>query len=357
MPARKFYTIMDRQEIARDLQGSLAERSHYTDAFEDDVEVISCEVSEYLPNNIGPEIRRVARLIPGALSDKALELAYDHIKTIKSPIAMRGRVIHKGSMMPRIDKDGNVSDMKEIPPRVREIVGYSDTIGYLGPSQLNPEGRLTSYTRSHKKARPALTPVLREIDKILFEEYPEEHAWQAEAFVGQGVYNWYDQLGDETAFSSCYANVRVRSAYHPDAANLGGSLSALFTMGEYEGGGLVIPRYGVCFRLQPGDLLFFRGDDIHGVLPFKGERLSGVFFSAAQWTDFWEEVELPKPLEEHEAVKQLIAYAKERGYLLFDEVNRALPAEIKTSEQFDELLAIFERNGIGIYEDDSPADL
>jgi len=105
-------------------------------------------------------------------------------------------------------------------------------------------------------------------------------------------------MGDQTAFSSCYGNRDVRSAYHPDAANLGGSLSALFAMTDengYEGGGLVIPRFGVCFNLQPGDLLLFHGDDIHGVLSFKGHRYSGVLFSAARWEDFWEEVQLPTP--------------------------------------------------------------
>jgi hypothetical protein len=301
--ARKVYIAMDREEKAKALQGAFANLSHYTRSFEDDVEVVSTEVKtsdghgNYTDQwaRHGAEGRLIGRLFSGVLSDKALKQAFDLIKTIKTPITQRGRVVAKNSMMPRINKDGSVSDMNEVPKSVRDLVGYSDTIGYLGPSQLNPQGRLTSYTKTHKKARPALTPVLREIDKIFYEEYPAVHAWEAEGFPGNDVYNWYDGMDDQTAFSSYYANVNVRSAYHPDASNLGGSLSALFTMGEYEGGGLVIPRFGVCFNLQPGDLLLFHGDDIHGVLPFKGERHSGVFFSAASWCDFWEEVELPTP--------------------------------------------------------------
>src|SRR5437899_11477045 len=41
---------------------------------------------------------------------------------------------------------------------------------------------------------------------------------------------------------------------------------------------------------------------------------------------------------------------KERGYLLYDEVNDILPAEVHSSEEIDDLLSTFERYGIDIYE-------
>src|ERR1700733_4207747 len=46
---------------------------------------------------------------------------------------------------------------------------------------------------------------------------------------------------------------------------------------------------------------------------------------------------------------------KERGYLLYDEVNDTLPAEVHSSEDIDDLLSTFERYGIDIYEDVSAA--
>src|SRR5262245_19539307 len=46
---------------------------------------------------------------------------------------------------------------------------------------------------------------------------------------------------------------------------------------------------------------------------------------------------------------------KERGYLLYDEVNDILPAEVHSSEEIDDLLSTFERYGIDIYEDVSSA--
>ena len=59
--------------------------------------------------------------------------------------------------------------------------------------------------------------------------------------------------------------------------------------------------------------------------------------------------------EKYDAVKQLIAVGKERGYLLYDEVNDSLPAEVHSSEEIDDLLTTFERNGIEIYEDQASA--
>src|SRR6202158_3874861 len=59
--------------------------------------------------------------------------------------------------------------------------------------------------------------------------------------------------------------------------------------------------------------------------------------------------------EKYEQVRQLIAMGKERGYLLYDEVNDILPAEVHSSEEIDDLLSTFERYGIDVYEDLSSA--
>jgi RNA polymerase primary sigma factor len=59
--------------------------------------------------------------------------------------------------------------------------------------------------------------------------------------------------------------------------------------------------------------------------------------------------------EKYEAVRALIAVGKERGYLLYDEVNDSLHAEVHPSEEIDDLLTTFERNGIEIYEDQAAA--
>ena len=59
--------------------------------------------------------------------------------------------------------------------------------------------------------------------------------------------------------------------------------------------------------------------------------------------------------EKYDQVRQLITMGKERGYLLYDEVNDILPAEVHSSEEIDDLLSTFERYGIDVYEDLSSA--
>ena len=59
--------------------------------------------------------------------------------------------------------------------------------------------------------------------------------------------------------------------------------------------------------------------------------------------------------EKYDQVRRLINMGKKRGYLLYDEVNDLLPAEVQPSGEIDNLLSIFERNHIDIYEDVSSA--
>jgi len=56
-------------------------------------------------------------------------------------------------------------------------------------------------------------------------------------------------------------------------------------------------------------------------------------------------------IQEKENISHLIHVGKERGYLLFDEVNRVLGAEEHTPEEVEELFTTFERERIEILED------
>jgi RNA polymerase primary sigma factor len=67
---------------------------------------------------------------------------------------------------------------------------------------------------------------------------------------------------------------------------------------------------------------------------------------------------LARPIgDEFGHVQQLIVLGKERGYLLYDEVNDSLPAEVNSSAEIDGLLSILERQGIEIYENVASADV
>ncbi len=55
--------------------------------------------------------------------------------------------------------------------------------------------------------------------------------------------------------------------------------------------------------------------------------------------------------DKYDSVKRLIVMGKERGYLLYDEVNDLLPAEVHTSEEIDDVLSAFDDAGIEILEE------
>src|SRR5688572_5668708 len=56
--------------------------------------------------------------------------------------------------------------------------------------------------------------------------------------------------------------------------------------------------------------------------------------------------------EKYDEVRQLIAVGKEKGYLLYDEVNEMLPSEITSSEDLDELFNAFGSAGIEVVDSD-----
>ena len=55
--------------------------------------------------------------------------------------------------------------------------------------------------------------------------------------------------------------------------------------------------------------------------------------------------------EKYDQLRNLINLGKDRGFLLFDEVNEVLPAGEHTAEEIDDLFSIVERNGIQIHQD------
>ena len=56
------------------------------------------------------------------------------------------------------------------------------------------------------------------------------------------------------------------------------------------------------------------------------------------------------------SIKKLIARAKKRGYITYDELNEALPQDQMSSEQIEDVMAALSEMGINIIENDEPAE-
>ena len=52
--------------------------------------------------------------------------------------------------------------------------------------------------------------------------------------------------------------------------------------------------------------------------------------------------------DKYDEVRQLVNIGKEKGYLLYDEVNELLPSEITSSEELDDLFNTFGSAGIEV---------
>jgi RNA polymerase primary sigma factor len=55
--------------------------------------------------------------------------------------------------------------------------------------------------------------------------------------------------------------------------------------------------------------------------------------------------------ENQSQVRDLLQLARERGYLLMNELNRVFPASEEATEEIDELFSVLERDGIEVYQD------
>ena len=62
-------------------------------------------------------------------------------------------------------------------------------------------------------------------------------------------------------------------------------MSAVVSMGTFTGGELVLPRWRIAIANRPGDLLLFDSQQLHGNLPFAGDRLSAIFYCERRIAD------------------------------------------------------------------------
>ena len=56
------------------------------------------------------------------------------------------------------------------------------------------------------------------------------------------------------------------------------------------------------------------------------------------------------------AVKKMIAEARERGYITYDQLNTVLPPEQVSSEQIEDVMSMLSEMGINVIEDDEADD-
>lgn len=165
-----------------------------------------------------------------------------------------------------LTEDGKRTNMR-VGNMTQSIVG--------GLSRVGRKIGLSFWTK-HRSAKSAiLVPFFRECDKIT-EKMDAEG--MPDLQPGLDVYS--------KRFTSVIANKDFRTACHRDRSNLPGSYSLLVLhepegRGSVEGGEVLLPDYGVAFRMRDADALAMKSSDVrHCNLPILG----GTRFSFVAYT-------------------------------------------------------------------------
>ncbi len=260
--------IPTKFDLANEADGLLGEPpnySQYTQFIEQDTMVTTAE---------GP----FAVLVIDRLTDDDLAPVVPVVQAVKTRVQNRGNAAGKGSMMQRKRKDGFLSRTSTIPPEVSKLLGYSDQLGYLDGSTGGGKTRGTHYCRRsgltirHPEYLDTIRPVIRKVDAIFGEVLPVQYAAQVAEIAPAG------RMKISPAYSTANLNRDWQTCCHRDAYDLPDGWCAIFALGSYAGGDILIPRFRLRFELRPGNILFFRPHEIHGNLDFLGELLQIVLF-------------------------------------------------------------------------------
>ena len=141
----------------------------------------------------------------------------------------------------------------------------SGVVGFMDASQRFPYCRQTAFNAQHLEAFKRGYPIIKFVDDVYRRLMPEEYARQK----AQADATPEDWVIPETAFTTVTVNRNWQTAVHQDAGDFRGGFGNLVALraGEYKGGHFVLPRWGVGFDLQNGDVLLVDVHEWHGNTP------------------------------------------------------------------------------------------
>jgi hypothetical protein len=251
------------------MRNTFANPSHFEYLIEEDAIVIG-------PDGI------IARLVTNCLDERLVANTREHFTKVKGDLTNRGSVLGDGSMMDRERKDGTLSHTKAVPLSIiRKMQAnrtYSDFLGWMDKSKFGdrfPECRQTAWSTKSPEIHGAAVPFIRAVDTVYAQELPEHHARQMEFMsrVSPGF-----KFAD-TTFSTCTVNRNLRTTYHTDRDDFSGGMGNLVVLSCKEGAALVMPKFRAAFLPRPTDVLLMNVHEMHGNLPFTGERLTAVLYA------------------------------------------------------------------------------
>jgi hypothetical protein len=257
----------DYKEAAGKLFGQFPDSSHATMVLDKDTKIIL------------PDGRISAVLICNVIPPALHKLAFELLKTIDGRLSNRATAVGTRSLPRYINEDGSASPRSGVARTVLDVLEErgvrQDILGHL-----DRPCRKTRLTARRPEMLDGNERLIKLIDQLYAQYLPTFHAKQwAEV---EKVPRW--RLWN-TVFTTIYLGKNLRTAYHTDRGNLRGVMTAIMPMGKFTGGELVLARWRIAIASKPGDLLLFDPQQLHGNLPFEGERLSAAFYCAGRIAD------------------------------------------------------------------------
>jgi hypothetical protein len=176
----------------------------------------------------------------------------------------------------RLRKDGTYSKQS-----IAKNFVNSGIAGYYDRSTRFPNCRLTAFTRHHFDKFKAAYPIVKLVDQKYAELMPEHYKRQRKLADNTAQ----DFVIPNTSFTTITVNKNYTTAVHKDSGDYKDGFGNLVALrdGTYTGCHFVLPRWGVGFDLQNGDLLLVDVHQWHGNTPMikhepKATRLSLVMY-------------------------------------------------------------------------------
>lgn len=146
--------------------------------------------------------------------------------------------------------------------RISAMSVNSSIIGYFERTARMPYCRACSWNLNNPEKWQDLLPMIKEVDAMLKKHAPVEYEFQAK--VAKKSHK--DFLIKDTHFSTLTVNKNFRTAYHKDAGNIKGGISALTVhrKGRWTGANLVFPNYRIAAKLDTFDMIIFDPHEVHG---------------------------------------------------------------------------------------------
>jgi len=220
---------------------------------------------------VSPDGETVAVLLCGAIPPELHLRALELLKDVNDFPSNRVTAMGTRSLARSIGRDGTPSPRSGVNVRVlRASPARQALLGWDRPGHETPQ------TVRHREMLNGNRALIELADRIYKRHLPIAYAKQRVEIEAKAPHYrlW------KTTFTGLYVAKKFRTAYHRDG-NLKGAMTAITPLGSFVGGALVLLRWRVAIPYKCGDLLLFNSEELHGNLPFKGERLSAAFFCGA----------------------------------------------------------------------------